>query len=289
MRPAANVIVLSSSPDATASHPSRKVDENLCELSLKFSSPSKRFDIGCAGFGIDTIKPAPGENRSIKGSKSTPVNVGISTTGSKQNDKGLGAGNESKDIVQAGAAAAEEGASKWGKSTSKTKDSKVTSGTKRGGRPRSKHLAVGKVDNEQNKKQDSGVRNEASHSSGARLSRQNTPSGLENTENQSLQLDAASKRRLDWTPPKDTTSFKDITEPGSGHEEGGDSQMGAKPRAFSNMLSDYCFDGDVASRDVDVGEYNGLVKRRRLEVSLCLLQFILVLFFFFFFFFIFVI
>jgi hypothetical protein len=85
-------------------------------------------------------------------------------------------------------------------------------------------------------------------------------------KDEQLHLDEAMRRRMDWTPPKETacenlTILDDIGEPG---KEGGPNTMGG----FGKLLSDYSFSALApSSRDLPQNANNGPTKRRRIELE----------------------
>lgn len=77
-----------------------------------------------------------------------------------------------------------------------------------------------------------------------------------------LQLEEATKRRLDWTPTKD--SSQQVVELESDAEG---SQKPAPARNLSNLLSGYGFTGNLSSQTSNqTTEDSGPTKRRRIEV-----------------------
>lgn len=87
-------------------------------------------------------------------------------------------------------------------------------------------------------------------------------------EDEGLQSEEAVKRRLDWTPPKDTTPNTEIIELDSEHETMEGNSKPVSRHGFGNMLSGYNFSGNTSSsRDVtQIVEDGGPTKRRRIEV-----------------------
>ena len=88
------------------------------------------------------------------------------------------------------------------------------------------------------------------------LSQRDTTKELDDWGSNRLQLEEATKRRLFWTPPKDTGSTRE-------------SPKSIPARDFSNFLSGYGFTGTMGSQTnsqtVDGGD--GPTKRRRIEVQ----------------------
>lgn len=84
-------------------------------------------------------------------------------------------------------------------------------------------------------------------------------------ENEPLQLEAATKRRSDWTPIKDTAiSSIDLTaNPGSSPA----SILGNGSQRFTSLLSDYAFIKDPISVSDTGYREQAPTKKRRLEVS----------------------
>lgn len=85
---------------------------------------------------------------------------------------------------------------------------------------------------------------------------------LDNWGGNGLQLEEATKRRLDWTPPKETACLE-------GDGNAGGSPKSIPTRDFSNFLSGYGFIGTMSppadTKVVDGGD--GPTKRRRIEVQ----------------------
>lgn len=99
-------------------------------------------------------------------------------------------------------------------------------------------------------------------SSSRSLSPRGTTRELDNWEANGLQLEEATKRRLDWTPSKDTACLE-------GDGSTGGSSKSIPTHDFSNFLSGYGFTGTMSSqantKAVDGGD--GPTKRRRIEVQ----------------------
>ncbi|KAL1858682.1 5'-flap endonuclease [Paecilomyces lecythidis] len=101
------------------------------------------------------------------------------------------------------------------------------------------------------------------------LDLENTPTAEDDWE-KDLQLEVATKRRLDWTPTKDSKK-SEIMELSSSTDANGDDVEGlqvSRRRGFGNLLSTYGFDGE--SRPVQdivpkLGD-EGPTKRRRIEL-----------------------
>ncbi|KAE8376337.1 structure-specific endonuclease subunit slx4 [Aspergillus bertholletiae] len=77
--------------------------------------------------------------------------------------------------------------------------------------------------------------------------------------NDDLQLEASMKRRMDWTPTKDTSAQTiELSQEGF---------AGANPKSFGSLLSEYSF-SDVSSARIDVRNFgdDGPTKRRRIEL-----------------------
>lgn len=86
-------------------------------------------------------------------------------------------------------------------------------------------------------------------------------------ENEGLQLEGAMKRRLDWTPPKDTIPKEEVVELDDHSDMEGNTRQSAQ-RNFENMLFGYNFSGDGSSRQVfrQKKENAGPTKKRRIEL-----------------------
>lgn len=95
-------------------------------------------------------------------------------------------------------------------------------------------------------------------------SQKDTTKDLDDWRRDGLQLEEATKRRLDWTPTKD--SSQQVVELGSdGDAEG--SQKPAPARNLSNVLSGYSYTGSASSQASNQQtEDGGPTKRRRIEV-----------------------
>lgn len=93
-------------------------------------------------------------------------------------------------------------------------------------------------------------------------SQKDVAKGLNDWGANGLQLEEATKRRLDWTPTKD--SSQQVVELESDAEG---SQKPAPARNLSNLLSGYGFTGNVSSQTSNqTTEDSGPTKRRRIEV-----------------------
>lgn len=94
------------------------------------------------------------------------------------------------------------------------------------------------------------------------LSQKDITKGQDDWEAGGLQLDEATKRRLDWTPPKDSTGFG-----GNGSARG--SLESTPTRGLNNFLSGYEFTGttDPQANMQPVEAGDGPTKRRRIEVQ----------------------
>ncbi|GAD93373.1 structure-specific endonuclease subunit slx4 [Paecilomyces variotii No. 5] len=99
---------------------------------------------------------------------------------------------------------------------------------------------------------------------------ENTPTPEGDWEKDDLQLEVATKRRLDWTPTKDSKEST-IMKPDSSTNADGDDMEGSQVSrrcGFGNLLSTYGFDGesrpiqDVVPKSGDEGP----TKRRRIEL-----------------------
>lgn len=90
----------------------------------------------------------------------------------------------------------------------------------------------------------------------------NTTKGQNDWETGGLQLEEPTRRRLDWTPPKDSTGF-------SGNGSTGGSPESTPTRELNNFLSGYGFTGfanpQTNMQPVEAGD--GPTKRRRIEVQ----------------------
>lgn len=89
-------------------------------------------------------------------------------------------------------------------------------------------------------------------------------------EKEGLQLDVATKRRLDWTPTKDSRgSMTDLIDgmDGTGHDMTGLQALSCRP-SFSSLMSTYGFEGEnYPSQDsIPRTSDEGPTKRRRIEV-----------------------
>lgn len=89
------------------------------------------------------------------------------------------------------------------------------------------------------------------------------PSALEKDED--LHLDEAMRRRIDWTPPRETNS-KGFSAGDDGGDVANESNQ-SSGNAFGTILSDYNYSGRTsAARDMTNALGEGPTKRRRIEV-----------------------
>lgn len=91
--------------------------------------------------------------------------------------------------------------------------------------------------------------------------RQKSPKPSDDGGNNDLQLEAALKRRLDWTPTKDT-SIELVDASQEGAKEG-------SSKGFGDLLAGYSFSGTTSAchKDSELCFDRGPTKRRRINVS----------------------
>ncbi|KAE8349269.1 structure-specific endonuclease subunit slx4 [Aspergillus coremiiformis] len=273
MKTAADVIVISSSPDriptdspTLPAHDSEKV----FNCSRQGSSPSPvrspselfRPPTRSRFFDVEARTDEPLRNKELKTSKEAPIRK---ITSSKSKDtssedkpkrRGRKPASESQTILGDGGPASltHENTSK---KTTASRKKRVDNEGKRG-KTTNKIITgrIAKSGNAQAKPFDE----KAGDMPTAKVSSQkNSVNEVTELENDGLQLESAMKRRLDWTPTKDTTlQTVELDREGAAQDN---------PTKFSSLLFDYGFN-DVSSTRSDVRSIgdDGPTKRRRIEL-----------------------
>ncbi|KAB8258990.1 structure-specific endonuclease subunit slx4 [Aspergillus pseudonomiae] len=270
MSAAADVIVLSSSPDCMPKgSPAQPVHDpvKLFDLSPPSSSPSpvrspsELFQLPTRSrfFEVET----PSRNKENKTPKEPPARKLHSSSKSKSTSledkpkrRGRKPASESQTVLSGPGPAglAQEGTPK---KTTGARTKRVDNEGKRG--KAANKIITGRVAKSGNA-QTKSLQEKIMDVSTPKAVSQSKPSGeAVDLGNDGLQLEAAVKRRMDWTPTKDTT----VQTVGLSQEEVAE----ANPKSFGSLLSEYGF-SDVSSACSDGRNFgNGVpTKRRRIEL-----------------------
>lgn len=272
MSAAADVVVLSSTPDQSCSRTPQQIPydpKKLFGFSPQLSSPGSLASPSELIRNLPTPTNEPPRDTGKKPRKKT---TNKSTAGNSKFN-----GNATEDKPKRGrkklvdqlqtvlgdsepsALESKDNASKKGL---KTRTKRTDTEKNRGG-PKNKTLTgrVSKANSAPPLPDTKSVKPSSSKSS----SQKDETKEIHNWETTGLQLEEATKRRLDWTPPKD--GAKQPVELGSDNNEGG-THRSAPSQNFSNLLSGFGFTGSACSRpSVQTSEENGgPTKRRRIEV-----------------------
>ncbi|KAB8225238.1 structure-specific endonuclease subunit slx4 [Aspergillus novoparasiticus] len=270
MSAAADVIVLSSSPDRIpngppvlpAHDPAKLFDLSPPSASPSpVRSPSELFQLPTRSrfFELET----PSRNKENKTPKEPPVRKANTTSKSKSassEDKPKRRGRKpasESQTVSSGSGLAGLAQESAPKKTAGARKRRVGSEGKRG--KATNKTITGRVAKSGNVQVNPPQEKIMDVSTPNALSPTKPASGIVNLENDGLQLETAMKRRIDWTPTKDTTartvesSQQEVAE--------------ANPQSFSSLLSEYGFN-DVSSAQSDVRNFgdDGPTKRRRIEL-----------------------
>ncbi|OGM43456.1 structure-specific endonuclease subunit slx4 [Aspergillus bombycis] len=266
MSAAADVIVLSSPDCRPKGSPVQPVHDpvKLFDLSppstspSPVQSPSELFQLSTRSRFFEVETPSRNkENKTPKDPPARQVHASSKSKSASSEDRpkrrGRKPASESQTVLS-GPGLAHKGAPK---KTTGTRTKRADNEGKRG-KAANKTITgrVAKSGNAQTKPLQEKIMDVSTSKSLSQPEPSNEAVGL---ENDGLQLEAAVKRRIDWTPTKDTTA-----------QMVGLSQEGvaeANPKGFGSLLSEYGF-SDVFSARSDVRSFgnDGPTKRRRIEL-----------------------
>lgn len=273
MSAAADVVVLSSSPDQSCSRTPQKIPydpKKLFGFSPQLYSPESLASPSELIRNLPTPTNEPSEDTGKKSQKKTANKSTTSSSKSNRNmtkDKPKRGRKKLVDQLQTVLGDSEpsalESKDNASKKVSKPRTKRTDTEKNRGG-PKNKTL-TGKV-SKANRAPPLSDTKAAKPSSSKSLSQKDETKELDNWETTGLQLEEATKRRLDWTPPKD--GVKQPVELGSDGNEGS-TQKSTPSQNFINLLSGFGFTGSMCSQSsVQTSEENGgPTKRRRIEVG----------------------
>lgn len=267
MPPATDVVVLSSTPDHNSLRTPQQIPYNAQKL---------------FGFSPRAASPPPLESpselfRNLKNPPDEPPQVTVKQAPKKTTKRATNKSNLSAEITEdtpksGKKKAGDERQAVLGNLEPTTLESKDNA-SKKVPKPRAKRSDdAGKKRGESKNKTLTG---KVSKSSSAEIqqvgantskpsSQKDTTKDLDDWKRDGLQLEEATKRRLDWTPTKDSSQqFVEL-------ESDGDAESSQKPtpaRNLSNILSGYSYTGIASSQASNqTTEDGGPTKRRRIEV-----------------------
>lgn len=266
MVPATDVVVLSSTPDHNSLRTPQQIPYNAQKL-FGFSprpsspppleSPSELFrnlQNPPDGPPQDTEKQAP-KKTTKRATNKSKLSAEITEDTSKHGKKK--AGDERQEVLGDLEPTTLESKDNAPKKVPKPRAKRSDAGKKRG-ESKNKTL-TGRVS-----KSSSAETQQVGTNTSKSSSQKDTTKDLDDWRHNGLQLKKSTKRRLDWTPTKD--SSQQVVE----LESNGDAESSQKPapaRNLSNLLSGYSYTGSASSQASNqITEEDGPTKRRRIEV-----------------------
>lgn len=266
MPPAADVVVLSSTPDHNSLRTPQQIPYNpqkLFGLSPRASSPPPLESPSELFRNLQNLPDEPPQDTEKQAPKKTTkratnkskLSAEITEDTSKRGKKK--AGDERQAVLGDLEPTTLESKDNAPKKVPKPRAKRSDAGKKRG-ESKNKTL-TGRVS-----KSSSAETQQVGTNTSKSSSQKDTTKDLDDWRRDGLQLEEATKRRLDWTPTKD--SSQQVVE----LESGGDAEGSQKPapaRNLSNLLSGYSYTGSASSQASNqTTEECGPTKRRRIEV-----------------------